>query len=123
MISGLDPGRMRHLVTIERPVRIANTLGELETAQGAAGWEPVVADVWAEILTLRSAEVVRAKQAQVDQTHTVRIWYVDGLSTDWRLRWLQASGDGGRILNIVGIIDVEGLQVVHEIQACESTGA
>lgn len=114
----IRPGRMRHRLVIEEPVKLPNVLGELTPTR----WREV-ATVWAEIRPLRSNETIRARQVQMDLTHEVTIRYFRGLTTDCRLRWDHSPSPTTRYLNITGIVDVDGMGDEHKIQAAESTGA
>jgi SPP1 family predicted phage head-tail adaptor len=87
-------GRLRQRITLQQPTASTNDYGETEISWSSQ------AHVWAEVLYMRSTEVVRSARVAEEVTHTVRIRYMDGPDSSWRVLW------GDRVLNIDGIDDV-----------------
>jgi SPP1 family predicted phage head-tail adaptor len=92
-------GTLRHKLTIESPTRSDSATGDYVIT-----WAAFV-DAWGSVNPLNSRETVRVRQAELNTTHLVTIRYVQGITTDMRVR---VSGNGGengvdRLLNIVGI--------------------
>ena len=105
----MKAGELKNRITLERPRRIANALGE-----SVITWEPA-ADVWAMIRPLGVAETARARQAQLTTSHLVVLRYHPDLAADWRITW------NDRIFNIAGITNVDEANTEHRLQAVEVT--
>lgn len=72
-------GRLRHRVTLQKPVDQRGSRGEqLER------WE-TVDTVSADILPLRGEELVRAQQLEARLTHRIILRYGLAITPDWRL--------------------------------------
>ncbi|MEO8466248.1 MAG: phage head closure protein [Gammaproteobacteria bacterium] len=77
----LDPGRLRHRITIERPVHTQNsTTGEITTT-----WEAVVENEPAAVEPLSVREFIAAQSVQSAVTLRVVIRYRPGLTADMRV--------------------------------------
>jgi SPP1 family predicted phage head-tail adaptor len=77
----LDPGRLRHRVTIQRPVTVQNvTTGELSTS-----WATVVANIAAAIEPLSVREFIAAQGMQSEITARIVIRYRAGLTAEMRI--------------------------------------
>lgn len=72
----IDPGLLKHRVTIRRPGATVSDGGF-----GATEGDPVVvaSGVWARVRPLKGSERLRAMQTQADATHEVTIRYRAGL--------------------------------------------
>ena len=105
----MNAGDLRHRVRFERATRVVNAAGETETA-----WV-LHAERWANVQPLKSWQVERARQVQTNTTHVVRVRYDPTIAADQRVVW------GAVVLNITGVVNVDGRNVELEI-ACEQEG-
>lgn len=109
----VEAGKLNQRWTLEEPVSTTNELGEV-----VQSWQPV-AEVWANIRPLRTADVIRARAAQLETTHAVTIRYRDDINGTWRLTRTKSDGSQ-RTLNIVGQpIDVDERHEALEMQCVE----
>lgn len=76
-------GKMRFVVSLEKPKQLANGIGEIVLATDDK-WE-AVCNVHAAIKALTSEEIIRAKQVQLDTTHEITIRYRPDVKSDWRI--------------------------------------
>jgi SPP1 family predicted phage head-tail adaptor len=77
----LDPGRLRHRVTIQRPVSVQNaTTGKLSTS-----WANVAVNIAAAIEPLSVREFVAAHAMQSEITTRIVIRYRAGLTAEMRI--------------------------------------
>jgi SPP1 family predicted phage head-tail adaptor len=113
----MDIGKMRFVLTLEKPLQVANALGEIVLSTNA-NWESVV-DVRASIKALTAEESMRAKQVEMDISHKIVIRYVRELKSDWRLR--MDTPDGSRYFYIKGISNVKELNREYELTCVETT--
>lgn len=110
MIPVVDPGKLRHAVKLEMPVRQRNAMGE-ET------------DVWATLAEVRAAvepvsgkELFQAAQVQALVTHRVTLRWLSGFDVKGRVI------HGGRVLNPVFVRDLEERHEWLEIICLEQAG-
>ena len=76
----LQPGALRHTVSIEKPVETTNAYGEREVT-----WVAHKSDWRASIEPLAGRELWQAQQVQADVSHRVRIRYVAGVTPRMRI--------------------------------------
>lgn len=109
----VDPRRYRDLVTVDRLVAAGNELGP---TSGAPAWE-AACDIRAQVRPLRAREQVSPDATNAPQiSHVVECRYFEPFgSTGYRLRYR------GRVLDIVGAVDVEGRRQKWEI-TCNEVG-
>mgnify|MGYP007083426429 CR=1 FL=1 len=103
----MNPGRLNHRVTLQRPGGTRDAVGERQTT-----WTDV-ATVWANVAPTSTAERMVAAQARSFVTHRVTIRYGSEWSTidgSWRIkfgaRYMPIEGvrnlqEGGRWLELV----------------------
>jgi SPP1 family predicted phage head-tail adaptor len=89
----MDPGKLRHLVTLQQP---SETTTGGETARS---WSDV-AEVSAAIEPISSREYFLASQPRADVTHRVTIRYRAGIQSTRRIVWKE--GNTTRTLNLLG---------------------
>lgn len=86
----MKAGKLRHLVTIERPVKVRAASGDFITT-----WDTFLEDVYASIEPLKGKELFHAQTVNADATHTVQIRFADGVNADMRVvykgRYLQIA--------------------------------
>lgn len=88
----IPAGRMRHQVTIQKPVQAAP-----DSFGGVAETFHNEAIVWAEVLSLGGNELWRAHEVHAEAESQVTLWYYPGLSPQHRFKF------GTRYLNILSI--------------------
>ena len=72
----MDPGRLKHLVQIEKPT------GTLSGGETTVAWSDVGAPVWAAVEPVRSREYMQAQAPHADVSHRVTIRFgVEAKST------------------------------------------
>jgi SPP1 family predicted phage head-tail adaptor len=76
----VNPGRLRHLVTVQKQVETQNAYGEPEVS-----WSDVVKNVCAEILPIRGREYWAAKQINADIEAKVVMRYRSDVTAKMRL--------------------------------------
>jgi len=115
----LDPGKLRHRITIQEPISIQDTYGqpnvwidvgapsgignitdEVITAAIAEPWADV-ATIWASIEPLSGREFFAAQQVNAEVTTRIRTRYLAGIKSSMRVVY------GSRIFDIQSIIDIE----------------
>lgn len=77
--TGLDAGKLRHRVTIQRPLTVPDSDGGMTTQ-----WEDV-ATVWASIEPLSAREYMRASTLQSKVTARIIIRYRPGIEASMRV--------------------------------------
>lgn len=85
-------GRLRHKVTIQRPVQARGDWGATKT------WE-TYQEVFASIEPLRARESEQADRFSSEVTGTIVIRRLAGVDASMRVNW------EGRIFRIVGVVD------------------
>lgn len=75
----MNPGALRHQVTIQKQVETQNTYGEPEVS-----WANVVEDVWCQVLPLRGREFFAAKQVNADIEAKIVMRYRTDVTTKMR---------------------------------------
>lgn len=91
-------GKLRHRLTIEEEVRVADGGGGFDLSWQAIATEPVV---WGRVTPLSGREVLRASQLQTPVSHRVTIRYRADVTASMRLTL------GSRVFNIRALINVE----------------
>jgi len=89
---GLDPGRLRHRVEIQKQRQSRDSEGGVVVA-----WEKV-ATVWAGIEPLSAREKLMADQVQSELVARIVIRYMDGIDSSMRIK------HGSKVYNIAGVI-------------------
>lgn len=105
-------GNMRHLLTIEHRVRVADDSGGFSES-----WQslPQDAQVWAAIETLSGRQILRAGQLQPAATHRLHLHYRQGLSPGMRL-----TGEGV-CYDITAVLDRDNRKQYLEVMATSGT--
>lgn len=85
-------GRLRHKVTIQRPVQARGDWGATKT------WE-TFKQVFGSIEPLRARETEQADRFSSEVTGTIAIRWLGGVDASMRVNW------EGRIFRIVGVVD------------------
>lgn len=85
-------GRLRHKITIQRPVQTGGTWGAART------WE-TFKKVWGGIEPVSAKEKERAEHFSSEVTGTITIRWIAGIDPSMRVTW------EGRIFRIVGVVD------------------
>lgn len=91
-------GGLRHRLTIEEEVRVADGGGGFTLTWQAVAVE---AEVWGAILPLSGREVLRAQQLATPVSHCVSIRYRADVTASMRLTL------GARVFNIRAVVNVE----------------
>lgn len=76
----MNPGALRHLVTIQKPVETQNSYGEPEVT-----WTNVVENVWCRIIPLKGREYFAAKQVNADIEAKIVMRYRTDITAKMRL--------------------------------------
>lgn len=95
----MDPGKMRHRITIQRFDGALDSYGDPQWRDDA-NWEDV-ATVWAAIDPVIGREFYAVEQSQSEVTHNIRCRYRPGVETAMRICF------GARRFAIVSCIDWE----------------
>ena len=95
-------GELRHKIVIERQVEASDSFGG---AGVPTTWE-TFATVYAAIEPGSAREFIAAQQLSADQTTTIRIRYLAGLTPKMRVRYDDPQR-GARYFDIQGVIDVD----------------
>jgi SPP1 family predicted phage head-tail adaptor len=103
----IDPGRLRERVTIQQATETRNRLGE-----SVSTWATFV-ERWASVEGLSGREVLQSGQQQTENTHRVRMRYVDGLKGTMRIMWR------GRVLEITSLLE-HANRSEHELLCTEA---
>lgn len=106
-------GKLKHQVTIERPVRTTDDAGNIATA-----WE-TVATAWANVTPLRDGEIARERHAQLETTHRVTIRWTANVNRESRLTF--TTNGTARVLHVIGLRDPDEGRAILEITAKEVT--
>jgi SPP1 family predicted phage head-tail adaptor len=85
----LAAGRLRHRITIQRPINTQDSSGNT-----VLDWEDVATDVPAEIVLPSVRERVAAQQMQSEASGRITIRYRPGMSATMRLIGLSGPYDG-----------------------------
>jgi SPP1 family predicted phage head-tail adaptor len=91
-------GKMRHRITLQKEVRVADGGGGFTIT-----WTNVATDpsIWASIVPVSTAENLRSMQLQVSITHRITIRYRSDITGALRVLY------GGRVFNVRGIKVIE----------------
>ena len=87
----MNPGRLRHLISIQYRIKSQNEFGEV-----VENWMELT-KAWAEIKPIKSNEYFAAFKERAEVTHRVVMRYVEGIKPSMRI---EAKG---RVFEIVGI--------------------
>lgn len=87
----MNPGKLRHLVSIQHHAKSRNEYGEV-----VESWSEF-AKAWAEVKPIKSNEYFAAFKERAEVTHRVVMRYIDGIKPSMRI---EAKG---RVFEIVGI--------------------
>jgi len=106
----MDPGRLRHRLTVQRVVRTDDGGGGYTEA-----WQDVPnGTVWGQVRPISSSERVRAMQSHGDITHRVTVRYSATLTGEMRVQFK------GRTLSLVGPpTDTDEMETYMEFLARE----
>lgn len=96
-------GRLRHRVTIQRPVVTQNEYGE-----GTIQWEDED-DIWCSVEAIAGRELLNNDRVQSEITHRVNIRFRSTLTSDRRLV------HNGQVLEIERIGDPTGRMAMQEL--------
>ena len=88
-------GLLRHRITIRVAADVRNEIGEYEPT-----WSDL-ATVWAQVKTESGVEAMRGDVEEATYTHTVRIRYLDGVTSKDRIAW------GLRTFEVVAVVPDE----------------
>lgn len=106
----LNPGLLRHLVTIEAYTTTRDT-------DGAAVPTPfALATVWAAIDTLSGRELLSAQQIHAEVTHKITIRYRPEVRSDMRIKY------GARLFEVLSPLHDEGRRTRTELLCKEMDG-
>jgi len=109
MMKGSGIGDLRHRITFEKPVKVADGYkGHTVT------WQPVVV-VWASVEPISGREYFYAHQITAEVTHRIKIRYSEKITTEMRIRHKT------RYLMIESIIDLKERREFQEILAKEES--
>jgi len=103
----MNPGQLRERIEIQQPTETRSALGEV--TQTWTTWK----SRWASVQTLNSKQVLTANQQDLRITHKVRLRYLDGLKSSYRIKWRD------RVLQVVSVLE-HAQFTVHEL-LCEET--
>lgn len=95
----IDPGKMRHRITIQEFSGTADGFGD-PLQRDDAEWTDV-ATLWAAIDPVSGKEFYAVEQSQSEVTHKIRCRYRTGLTTAMRIKY------GSRKFKIISIINWE----------------
>jgi SPP1 family predicted phage head-tail adaptor len=82
-MRGMNPGRLRHRVELQRPVLTQDAI----TGEMIEAWETVSASVPAEVLTGPGREYREAGATQAEVALRLTMRPVPGISQTWRVIW------------------------------------
>ena len=88
-------GRYTKRIKLEKPIQIKNSYNELEET-----WQ-TVGERWANVIPMRSRELLAAGQVNEQINHRVEIRYIKDLDSTWRIVYRD------KVLNIDSVINVE----------------
>lgn len=104
-ITGLDLGSLRHRVAIEQRADTVDALGDW-TNDPSASWTQL-RTVYAKVDYINAADQQRLSERFTDARFSVTMRYQPDmqLSDKNRLNW------NGKLMQVIGVDDVEGLQI------------
>lgn len=109
----MHSGQFAERISIESLTVTRNSIGE-ETKAWAS-----IAEVWAEVTTIRGAEYAAAMQAQYRADIRVRVRYRAGITNLMRIQWrgqayaIEAVMDGGPRRDYIEMICASGVEDGH----------
>ena len=95
----IDPGKMRHRLTVERFNGSRDAAGEPRKDLDE-NWTEVCRP-WCSVDPISGREFLAAGQETAEVSHKIRCRYRPGVQADMRLRW------GSRIFEILAVLDPE----------------
>lgn len=101
-------GKKRHKLVVQRDAGVTQSAA----GQHVESWE-MYATVWGWVHPLKGEELEQAQQVHGDVTHRLTIPWINGLTSDMRLK------HKGRYLNIGSIEPVGGRRIEQEVYAKE----
>jgi SPP1 family predicted phage head-tail adaptor len=108
MAGPLDAGRLRHRVTIERPVETQDP----ETGAISIAWEAVWSDVPAAVEPRSGREFLAAQQLQAEISTLITFRYREGLTPKMRIL------HGSRIYNPAALLHDPDAGLEYIVAAC-----
>ena len=110
MAGGISSGILQQVVTLLRPVEVADGFGQMVRT-----WE-VVGDCWANFIGSGGGTSVSLNHTSITYSHTVRIRQcpaIAGINPTWRAKF------NGNIMEISSVIDPDYNGAVWELQCSE----
>lgn len=104
--KALDPGLLRHLITIQQNTQTHDASGGLVDSWGT------YYQVHAGISTTGGREFYRARQTNSELTHEVTIYRLEGVKPKMRVLW------GTRVLEIVAVLPDETRLINNTVIHC-----
>lgn len=104
-------GQLKDLVKIQKPAAAPDSSGQ------RSGWE-LFAKIYAEVVQLQGKELLSARQLISNVTTSVRVRYEDAIGVD---SGMQVLVEGGRVLDIQSVIDVQRKHEMFELLCVESS--
>ncbi len=91
----MEAGKLRHRVEVQSRTLTQDSYGDVLPT-----WT-TQATRWAEVVPVSGREVHLAGRITSETTHTVRLRYLSGLDSKWRILW------GTRVLEIESVINTD----------------
>lgn len=85
----MNPGKLRHRITIQRPRVTQGPLGQASSTT----WDTVADRIGANVLELSGRDLLNAQQMQSDITIKIETRWLDGINTRMRVLWHDKEGD------------------------------
>jgi SPP1 family predicted phage head-tail adaptor len=98
MLPKIDPGELRHQITIQQWSSVRSAIGEASDS-----FSDYKADIWAKIESAGANEFYRSRKLQGEGSHVVTIRYDDAPSTEIKMQVVF----GSRNFDIQGVLNVE----------------
>jgi len=94
----MQAGRLRHLVTLQSPLRTQS----IEDGELVESWVDEIEDYPAEVLELKGREYINSRELHAEVDVKVNMRYYPGLKPTWRIVF------GDRLFQIKHVIDHQG---------------
>ncbi|WP_096224897.1 phage head closure protein [Geobacillus sp. FJAT-46040] len=91
----MDPGLLRHRITIQQKTRVQNEYGE-----EIADWVDV-ASVWASVNPISGREFFAAEAVNSEVTHKINMRYRSGITPDMRVKFKE------RYFQIIAVMNLQ----------------
>lgn len=88
----MNPGKLRHRITIEQPTTALNEFGE-----NIQSWTDF-ACLWADVRSENGSERTTPSKLQAEISHSILIRYITGIAPNMRINW------NSRILEIIAVL-------------------